>query len=71
MPVTKRVTVQAPLHPQHMTPAYARWLAVELVKRADAAENYEGPNGFVTRWELLAQVANLRDDIAVMRADLL
>lgn len=57
----KRQTVTAPLHPQFMTPAFARWLAVELVARADAAEGHEGSQGFVARWEVLAQMAEVRE----------
>jgi hypothetical protein len=51
-----------------ITPAYARQLAVELVERADAAEGYEGPHGFVTRWDVLAELAQLREDVERLRA---
>lgn len=66
--VRKRTRVKVPMHPTVVSPAYARWLAVELVKRADAAEGFEGGDGFVTRWEVLAELATLRQKVAVLRS---
>jgi hypothetical protein len=50
-----------------VTPAQARALAVELVERADAADGHRGPHGFVTRWEVLAELRQLEADVERMR----
>jgi hypothetical protein len=47
----------------------ARELAVEIVQRADAAENYQGPHGFVTRMDLLMRLRTLEERVARLLAE--
>jgi hypothetical protein len=61
-------SVLCPDHATHLSPSEARLLAVDLVLLADEADGSQGPNGFVTRWEVLAELETLRQLTTSLRA---
>lgn len=66
---TPAQTLRCPTHESDLTPTEARRLAIDLVMMADALEGWSGLTGFVTRWEVLAELATLRHDVAMLRAE--
>jgi hypothetical protein len=62
-----RGMVRCPDHAEELTPAQARSLAVELITWADAAEGWCGRAGFVTRADMLAELAILREEVDDLR----
>ena len=63
-------TIRCPRHADDLTPTQARLLAVTLVRLADRAEGFTGGQGFVTRWEVLAELAQLRSEVKRVRTAL-